>query len=781
MIANDKALRDLEFARIKAVVRTYATSSLGEEVIDALSPIDDRDALERGFAEVGEAIGFLEVTDRFSLGAVRDLAPLFRRAKDSAYLDGEEFLTVLGTIDGTEQVRDLLSSQEDRPSLAAYAQRLTAGGGAIARSIHRVIDEHGTIRDDASPELARLSKRRRVVEDRLSTKLRSVMDQNPDIISEAVITRRRGRLVIPIRSGAVGQMDFVVHDRSATGQTLYAEPTGLVAENNELSGMAGAIRDEIRRILRDLTDAFLAVEPLFMRDRAVLAHLDSLFARAVYAGAYRCSFPRLSDRIVLRNARHPLLPVDRAVPVSLSLGDRARLVVVTGPNTGGKTVLLKTIGALTLMMQSCIPVPASPDSEMRVVSRVRTDIGDEQSIEQSLSTFSAHMSNIVSLLSEADDNSLILLDELGAGTDPQEGAALALSIIEWLLDRGPLSAVSTHLTPVKYFAIEHPEILTASMAFDLQTLEPTYHVIEGVPGRSNAFIIARRLGMFEELVQRAEGYLSQGEIRAEDIIEELHRERQTLTHQREAAQRDAAEARRLRAEYEQRLGRFEQEKEDALSERVHALDEFLRSGQRTIEAALARANADRSGDDLRQDLHAITDLRQSLKDEQMRVEHAAPPLDAASLQAGQRVFVRSVAADGSVLHVDPKGAVTVDLDGIRVSTTVDDLEAAKRRAPRQEAPRKRPRVATPRPHRVPLQLDVRGLTVSGALRVVEEYLDQLLRADIRTGTILHGKGTGALRDAIQAYLNTCSFVSSVRFAPPNQGGDGITVVELGTD
>ena len=781
MIADDKAFRDLEFARIKSVVRSYASSSLGEEAVDALAPTDDREALDRGFAEVGEAMGFLEASDRFSLGAVRDLAPLFRRAKDAAFLDGEEFLTVIGTIDGTAQVRDLLTSQTNRPLLARYAERLTGGGESIARGIHRVIDEHGTIRDDASPELARLTKRRRIVEDRLSSKLRAVMDQNPDVVSESVITRRRGRLVIPIRSGAVGQMDFVVHDRSATGQTLYAEPTGLVGENNELAGMADAIRDEIRRILRELTQAFLAVEPLFMRDRAVLAHLDSLFARAGYASVQRCAFPQLTDRIVLRNARHPLLPIDRAVPVSISLGERAQLVVVTGPNTGGKTVLLKTVGALTLMMQSCIPVPASPDSEMRVVKRVRTDIGDEQSIEQSLSTFSAHMKNIVSLLAEADEDSLILLDELGAGTDPQEGAALALSIIEWLLERRPLAAVSTHLTPVKYFAIRHPGILTASMAFDVESLEPTYHVIEGVPGRSNAFVIARRLGMSEELVSRAEGFLSHGEIRAEDIIEELHRERQTLVQQREAAQRHAGEARRLQAEYENRLERFEQEKEDALSERFRALDEFLRTGQRTIETALARANASESGETLRQDLKAVVDLRESLKEERSRGERAEPTFDARALQVGQRVFVRSVAADGNILHVDPKGGVTVDLDGIRVSTTVEDLEAAKRRAPRDDRPAKRPRVTTPRPHQVPLQLDVRGATVAEALRAVEDYLDQLLRADIRTGSVLHGKGTGALREAIHAYLGSCSFVSSVRFAPPNQGGDGVTEVDLGAE
>ncbi len=780
-VANDKALRDLEYDRMRRIVKEYASSSLGEEAIDGLVPTADRAVIEAGIAEVGEAIAYLEGHDRFSLGGVRDLAPLLHRAKESAYLDGEEFLVVLHTIDGTRQVRDRLAEEDESPRLQGSAARLTAGGDALRKRIVRVLDERGNVRDDASPELRGLRRRARTLEDRIEGKLRTLIDRHPDLISESVITRRRGRLVVPIRSGATGAMEFVVHDRSSSGQTLYAEPTALVTENNQLAELAGEIRDEIRRILRDLTEAFVAAESALLRDRAILSHLDSVFARAAFAGAYRCAFPRLGRSIALRNARHPLLPAATVVPVSLSLGRKQRMTLITGPNTGGKTVTLKTLGLLTLMVQASIPIPASPDSEVAVVSAVRTDIGDEQSIEQSLSTFSAHMTNLVSILGEASADALILLDELGAGTDPEEGAALGLAILEALLESGAFVASSTHLTPLKLFAIQHPEIKTASMEFDLETLSPTFRVIEGIPGKSNAFVIAERLGLDRDRVDRARGFLSHGEIRAEDIIEELHRERQVLSRSREAADRDREEMRRLKDEYERKLAALEDSAEEALSERLRNLEESLRHGQARLEEILAGANAATRAEPVREGLHEVTSLRDDLRERRVDLERPeeAPALDVETLELGERVHVHSVNAEGRVLQVDPAGRVSVDLDGIRVTTEIGDLGPPTRRSQQEEPHPKRSRVRRPKPGQVPLQLNVRGETVAGALRHLEAYLDQLLLADIRSASVLHGKGTGALREAIHAYLGSCAFVSSYGIAPPNLGGEGVTVFELG--
>lgn len=783
-VASEKALRDLEFEKMRGIVRSFASSSLGEGAIDALEPTADQAAIEVGIAEVGEAIGFLESHDRFSLGGVRDLAPLLRRAHDSAFLDGEEFLVVLRTIDGTRQIRDRFAGEGAYPTLQGYAARLTGGGDAFRMQLVRVLDEKGNVRDNASDELKQLMRKSRTVEARVEKSLRTLIDRNPELISESVITRRRGRLVVPIRSGATGAMEFVVHDRSSSGQTLYAEPTALVSENNLLAELSGQIRDEIRRILRELTESFVAAESAFLRDRAVLAHFDSLFARASFAGAYRCAFPRLGKSLSLRDARHPLLPRDTVVPITLALGGSQRMTVITGPNTGGKTVTLKTLGLLTLMVQAAIPIPASPDSEIVVVSRVRTDIGDEQSIEQSLSTFSAHMKNLVSVLGEADAESLVLLDELGAGTDPEEGASLGLAILEALLESDALVATSTHLTPLKFFAIKHPGIRTASMEFDLETLSPTFRVIEGLPGKSNAFVIARRLGLDGDLVERARTFLSHGEIRAEDIIEELHRERQALAKHRDQADRERRDMGRLKDEYERKLSAFEQDAESALSERLQTLEKSLREGEQRLEQILAKANAAKGAEPVREGLHAISSLRRETSQRRSDLERRndEPLLDVDSLESGQLVHVRSLEADGRIVHVDGGGKVSVDLDGIRVTTDIGDLGAPERR-PRREDSREKPRtrVRRPRSGQVPLQISVRGKTVAEALRDVEEYLDQLLLADIRSASILHGKGTGALRSAIHAYLGSCSFVGSYGFAPPNLGGDGVTVLELSDD
>ena len=781
VIVNEKTLRDLEFDRLKAVVAEHASSSLGEEKVIALGPTTDRGVIDRGVAEVNEAIGFLGERGRFSLGGVRDLAPMLERAKETVYLDGEEFLEVLGTVDGTLVVRATLGDQEEWPLLRGMAERLTAGGDALGRRIRRTIDERGAVREDASKRLSELSNRRWTLERRVEQRLQLLIDRNPELISEPVITRRRGRLVVPIRSGAVGSMEFVVHDRSGTGQTLYAEPTGLVSENNALSELDEEIRAEVRRILRELTEAFVDAEAAFLRDRAILGHVDSLFARASYAVACRGAFPQIGRRVVLRNARHPLLPTSGAVPISLSLGRDARMVVITGPNTGGKTVTLKTIGLLTLMLQSAIPIPASPDSELRIVSRIRSDIGDEQSISQNLSTFSAHMRNIVGLLAEADTDTIVLLDELGAGTDPQEGAALGLAVIESLLESEALVAISTHLTPLKYFAIRHPEVKTASMEFDIESLSPTYRVIEGIPGRSNAFIIARQLGLPADRIDRARSFLSQGEIRADDILDELERERQAMHRHREAAERDRSEALRLRETYERKLADFERGKRDALSERFKTFDRFLRDGQRRLEEILAEANAEATTEETRAGLRDVAALREASGAQRTEVQRfvRGETLAPEAIEAGALVHVRSVDGDGRIVQVSGQGRVMVDLDGVRVTTGIDDLAPPRGEGP--AVPTKRARVRPPRPARVSLQLNVRGRTVSEALREIDEYLDRLLRADIRHASILHGKGTGALRDAVGAYLGSCSFVSSVRFAPPNRGGDGVTEFELAAE
>lgn len=778
VVANNKALHDLEFDRLKEVVKQYASSGIGRQAVLSLEAFNDREAIEAEMAKVKEAISYLNRYSRFSFGAVEDIAPLLSRAEEHSLLEGEHLLAVLRTIEATSQIRASLTNADEIVALKKHASSLF-DGSFISERINRAIDESGQVRDDASFQLRTLTQKYRTLEMRVERKLRATMERNPELISEPVLTRRNGRLVIAIKSGAVGQMPVIVHDRSATGQTLYAEPAALVAENNELTQIEREISEERLNILRELTKVLVEKKVHLLRDRSILAYLDCVFARASYAISNGCSFPRVSNRLFLREARHPLLNVDRVVPISLSMDERWRMIVITGPNTGGKTVTLKTIGLLTLMTQAGIPIPASPDSELRIVSKIRTDIGDEQSISQNLSTFSAHMKNIISIIDQADDKSLILLDELGAGTDPQEGAALGLSIIEALLESESYVAISTHLTPLKFFAIRHPEVKTASMEFDLKTLEPTFRVIEGVPGRSNAFLIARRLGLPPALVKRARCFMSKGEIQAEDIIEQLQRERQVMGDYRHKAEKALAAANELKRDYQEKIESFERQKESTLSSKVRQLDEFLRDSQAKVEKLLAKINANPDEEEMRAAYHKLSGLRKELKDKADLVDqrNVASQPSPEALHVGQTVHVRSVDADGIVTSILGHGKLSVDVSGIRLSTDVGDIEVRHRQQIDREGKHSF-RVSKLPSSNVSLQLNVRGMTVAEALHEVEKYLDQLLLSDIKSASILHGKGTGALREAIREYLRSSSFVSSYGPGTQREGGEGITVFTI---
>jgi len=771
-VANEKTLRDLEFGRVLRQIADLASSSLGAETVIQLEPVADPQAVGTAIADVEEAMHFLTEHQRFSLGSVRDVVPLLERAKQPGALDGEDLLTIALTVEGAERVRERLRLDEDSSRLRALGDRLSDQDD-LRKAIIQAIDERGSVRDDATPELRELTSKRRTLEARIEKRLRSVIAQSPELISEPVITRRRGRLVLAIRSGVAGSDRFVIHDRSATGQTLYGEPTSLVKDNNVIAELGGEISEVKRRVRGMLTQLFLDREAVLRRDRVVLAYIDSLFARAAFAQSFRCSFPHCSERVALRHARHPLLPKETAVPISLSLDDKRRIVVITGPNTGGKTVTLKTIGLFVLMVQAGIPIPASPDTELPILRRVRSDIGDEQSIEQNLSTFSSHVKNIVSILGEAHEDTLVLLDELGAGTDPQEGAALGLAILHRLLDRNAQVIVSTHLTPLKYFAIRHPQVKTASMEFDTSTLMPTFRVIEGLPGKSNAFLIASRLGFPSELIEHARSFLSGGEIRAEDIIAELQRERRALTDERAEAAAVRRDADEMRRRYEGKVRAFQEAKEEALSGRLRIAEKFLRDSQKEVEHLLAALRQEARQDEARAAVHTIGELREQAAELSKPQEHQAP-LTPDTIEEGATVFVQSLQAQGRVLGLGPGDQALVGLGGARVRTVLSDLAAAPEPSEPPVENKTSGAVRQAMPRRVPLQIDVRGMTVQEALRAVENYLDQLLLADIRAAGVLHGKGTGALREAVRAYLASCEFLSDVRAAAPRAGGDGVT-------
>ncbi len=780
-IGPNRTFSDLQFHKIKEIVIQFTSSSLGADAVNQSIPTNDREQLETEIAQVKEAISLLTNRRSFSFTGIHDLRPLLKQATEQTSLDSKDFLIVKEMLSAVRHIREQVDGLEKFPLLQRIINKLSLPD-RLEDFIARTIDDHGLIRPDASPRLKELTGKRRIIEESIERRLHALINRFPELISESVITQRLGRLVIPIKSGAVGVKEFIVHGRSATGQTLYAEPTSVVGENNALAEIDHSIRLERLRILRQLTVAFKAAEGSLLRNQIYIAHLDSLFARANYAIAHHCTFPRIgSPSLTLINGRHPLLPHDKVVPISLSIGNGKQMVVITGPNTGGKTVTLKTIGLLQLMVQTGIPIPASEDSSFPIVDKIYTDIGDEQSIEQNLSTFSGHMKNIIKIINEADSSSLLLLDELGAGTDPQEGAALGLAIMEDLLEKGSFVIISTHLTPLKYFAIKHPAIKPAAMEFDHITLSPTFRVIEGTAGRSSAFIIAKQLGLSVHLIERAKESLTQGEIDAEDILAELERNKRVATEYKNCAAQQLKEAEALKEKYIALLSAFEARKEAALSLRIRQLDSFLRDSQRQVEKALADLNdsAAPARPQLVETYHQVTDLRAKLHTEAATfAKEQAKKLSSFPLQeitVGQLVHINSISRDGRIIELLSGKKVGVLVDGIRFYTELDDLSSPQK----SHQPSKRPaRFHQPHTDYVSLELDVRGMTIRDALRETETFIDRLLLADIGSARILHGKGSGTLRTEIRQFLSACSFVKTYSSAPPQAGGDGVTVIEL---
>lgn len=761
-VANPRTRRDLELDKVLAAVAGFAASSLGAEAVRSLAPRADREALEREFAllrEMEEAVG-----EGFSLGGIHDLSPLLAAAREHGVLAPGDFLTVGETLAAAAEVRQALSNSR-LPGLKALGERLSDQADLL-RAIWRAVDDRGEVRPDASPRLSALGRERRELTERIQDLLRRYLDQHRDLVQDPVITQRGGRYVVPLKAGARGP-SIVVHETSGSGQTLFAEPASAVELNNRLRECEEEIGREVHRILLELTGKLLGAERDLRRDLAVLARLDSLYARARWARAVRAGIPTLADdgRIELLEARHPLLG-DRAVPVSIHLGGARRVAVITGPNTGGKTVLLKTIGLLTLLAQCGIPVPASPRTVLSVFPKVRTDIGEEQSIEQNLSTFSSHMTNIVAILREADERTLVLLDELGAGTDPQEGAALGLAILEKILELGCTAAVATHLTPLKHFSVSHPGVLSCSMEFDPETLSPTYRVLEGVPGRSCALEIAERLGLPEEVLARARGSLSSGEIRAEEVIAELERERGAARRLRANLELERETVARLRAEYERRLSALKEKKAEALGRELARLEEEIRAARKELSTLIARAREAEGAQDRRDVLRRVEEIAASLP--------AAPelPRRPARIEVGMPVRVRSSGTPGRVLGIEGE-RVVVEVRGRRVELSPGELEPAE-----ELPPPRAPLLPLGAVGQVSLEISVRGMTAAEAEREVAAWLDRLLRAGISTGRIVHGKGTGALREALHAYLRRAPYVKRFYLAPPPEGGDGVTIVEL---
>jgi DNA mismatch repair protein MutS2 len=793
---NEKVIAVLEFDQVLERLAGLTSFSAGREAAVALRPAATRAEAALRHARVAEARRLKRLRPNTGVGSAHDVRPLAEKARLSGVLEPRELLDLHDTLLAARSLRGNLTRLAPQfPLLAELAKRL-ADLTPVVVEIDRTITPRGEVADSASAALSALRREERTLHNRLQTRLHEILNSAlaSGVAQEPLITERNGRYVIPVKADVRGQLRGITHDVSSSGATLWVEPLAVVELGNGLREVQLEIEREVERVLRALSNRVGAVADQVVASVEGLAELDLVFASVRLGEALRAEDlpPDGTEQgwlldapaeLRLVNARHPLLTGD-VVPTTLYVGGAFSVLLITGPNTGGKTVALKTAGLLSLMALSGLPVPASEGSQVPVFAEIYADIGDEQSIAQSLSTFSSHMRNVIAILDAAGPQSLVLLDELGAGTDPEEGAALARAIVDKLLHLRATVIATTHHGELKVYAHETPGVTNASVEFNTETLAPTYRLAVGLPGRSNAIAIAARLGMPPDVLEQARAVAGPQREQVDDLLSALQQERDAIAAARRDEQARAAEADAIRRRLQDELDRIEETREEALVQaRVEAESELAearaalrearrRSAARVPEPAPEIAEAER---EITAAAGAIQAARKRRPAPRRRL--AAPSIPPEEVRAGDKVTVRGLPQQGEALGVpDERGELEVQLGTLRLRIRVDQIERIERSAPRVAAP-----VAATLPPRGPspgLEIEVRGRRAEEAISEVEEYLDNAYRAGLPFVRIIHGKGTGALRRVVRETLSQNPLVSSFETAEPHAGGEGVTVARL---
>lgn len=795
---NQRTLRVLEYDKVKAMLAEYTAFSLGRERVRWLEPSGQMDVVRGWMEETTQAAALLDREGSVPLGGLSDITPAVRKAEVGSALAPSELLQVRQCLYGIRRLSQFLAAKtDDFPTIHELGSRLQVFP-QIEEEIDRCIGEDGEVLDRASSELARIRGQIRTLQNRVREKLDSIIrsPQYQRVLQENIVTMRNGRYVVPVKAEHKGAVPGIVHDQSGSGATLFIEPAAVVELNNRIRQLEADEQEEIHRILQQLTGLVSQLSRKIIYSLEIAGRIDFIVAKARFSHAVKGHAPLLNDKgyIKIVRGRHPLLKGE-VVPLDLWLGREATTLVITGPNTGGKTVALKTVGLLTLMAQSGLHVPAADGTELAVFDSVFADIGDEQSIEQSLSTFSSHMVNIVEIIRSASSRSLVLLDELGAGTDPTEGACLAMAILAVLHERGVRTIATTHYSELKTFAHTKEGFMNASVEFDIKTLRPTYRLLIGVPGRSNAFAISRRLGLPDSVIQLAKAFMSGDEIRVEDLIMQLEmNQRQSAKDRSEAAQL-RREMEELKAVYEAKLARIQEEKEEILRRANQEAQAIIQNAKQLADESLGRlrkllaSHPENLEPNSEGEAKAVRDLlvqaRTELQKSESRVEEvrtAQTDSSALQLKVGMIVNVVSLNQRGEIIHLNSDGSALVQVGPMRMTVRPEDL-AVENSGPSsqnqtQAASRSYTGLRSSKTQSVSPELDLRGATVEEALGRADKYLDDVFLAGLTKCRIIHGKGTGALRSAIRNMLDNHNLVRTHYTAPPSDGGDGVTVVEL---
>jgi len=797
----EKAIKTLELDKILERLAGHASFSAGAALARALRPTSDLETAQQWVAETAEARRLLEVTPEASVGGARDVRPAAARATRGITLLPQDLLDVRHTLAAARRLKKtILRGDYAYPLLGRMANGI-ADCPDLIDAIDVALDDQGAVLDSASPKLARLRRELRIVRDRVQEKLQRILNSSAaQYLQEPLISQRGGRWVVPLQSNFKGRIRGIVHDQSSSGATLWIEPLNTVDLNNEYRELQLREQEEVQRILAELS-ALVADEADAIRWTVeALAALDLVFTKAKYAEATDAVAPELvpfrpgqglhpGSTLRLVQARHPLLDPETVVPIDVKLDDETYVVIITGPNTGGKTVSLKTVGLLTLMAQSGLHLPCK-EATLSVFEGIFADIGDEQSIEQSLSTFSGHTVNVVEILSQADGRSLVALDELGAGTDPTEGSALARAILTALRDKGTTTFVATHYPELKLYGHNTPGVTNASVEFDLETLAPTFRLRIGLAGRSNAFAIAGRLGLDPEIIDSARALISDTEHKAEDLLDSIHRARDEAEAEATAAHQSRAKIDDLRDDLQRRLREIDLERLRVLQEtriQAQAETEEFREELRRLRRQLSAAGKPLA--EIRKLQQAVEKVAKEAIPEPEPLPAVSGPDDAVEssrmqrgekrqIEVGDTVWVSTLKVEGQVLTLDAGAErAEVQIGRLRTRAGLDELEWRQSKQPARPE-RELPQSATSRTSSAGIELDLRGERVEGALQRLDSFLDAALLNNAPWVRIIHGKGTGRLRTAVRQELKEHPQIQRFEDGKDGEGGWGVTVAHL---
>ena len=803
---NEKSLKILEFHKIINQLTEYAASQPGKAMCQNLAPSSDYEEILTWQAQTTDAVSRVRMKGTISFSGVKDIGDSLKRLEIGSSLNIIELLSISSLLTvaararsyGRHEPQEDDGASEEFDSLEPMFRALEPLT-PLNNEIKRCILSEDEVADDASPGLAHVRRSMKITSDRIHTQLNSMLNSNRSYLQDAVITMRNGRYCLPVKAEYKNQVPGMVHDQSSTGSTLFIEPMAIVRLNNEMRELEIKEQKEIEAVLANLSIQAASYTEELKLDMELLSQLDFIFAKAALARHYKCSAPVFNNRgyIHIKDGRHPLLDPAKVVPINLWLGKDFDLLIVTGPNTGGKTVSLKTVGLFTLMGQAGLHIPAWEGSELAVFDEVFADIGDEQSIEQSLSTFSGHMTNIVQILSQADARSLCLFDELGAGTDPTEGAALAIAILSFLHNMKCRTMATTHYSELKVFALSTPGVENASCEFNVETLKPTYRLLIGVPGKSNAFAISKKLGLPDYIIEEDKNHLEAKDESFEDLLTSLEESRLTIEKEQEELKSYKEEISQLKSRLSQKEERLEERRDKILKKANEDAQRILREAKETADSTIRQINKLSADSGLNKELEAQrAKLRDKLKqtDEKLAIKTKGPSktISPKKLKIGDGVKVLSMNLKGTVSTLpNAKGDLYVQMGILRSLVNIRDLELLDEQdvsGPSIPEKNSRYRVArgSGRPSGGGIQVsksasispevNLIGMTVDEAMPVLEKYLDDAYLAHLETVRVVHGRGTGALKNAVHQRLKKLKYVKDFRLGVFGEGDSGVTIV-----